>query len=351
MKGILLSVVLMWVSDLALCQEFSAKDFLFASSLSSKKFESYLNRKKFIPSGRRSQNDTILNIYSLKAPKKRKERRADSSQIRKSIEACFGKDNVSFTYFTSLRDEFMEGMNSLKEIGFFCGNEKDTVAPLFQRRNLLVQANTIITDEDDTLYSLKFSQTELPSPEKIEYAEDLLLFYSHEYLVGVFGDKNVIKDVYYFSEKEIANCSVLFPRTSRQAVFIWNDQLNLCKPSFVIVGGGTKVGGQADYDGVIGENVWASKDGIYPGMSVNSLVHLNGNGFRFYGKNSTSPYTILPENAGTLNFKTNKVLLGCLNPTGSKLLSNTTVNADDILSDNLGMYVLMIMVFPSFKNN
>lgn len=349
MRGFLLLFIALWVANNMAGQEFSAKDFLFASSLSSKKFESYLNRKNFISSGKTSRNDIVVNLYNLKAEKKKK-RNDDSLQyipIKKSIEACFGKDNVSFTYFTSVKDEFDGNIHSLKDIGFFCGNEKDTVAAVYQKKNMLVEASTLITEENDTLYSLKFSQAELPSPDKIEYAEDLLLFQSHEFLVSVFGEKNVTKDVYYFSENEIAKCTVLFPKTSRQAVFIWNDQLNLCKPSFVIVGGGTKVGGLASYDGVIGENVWASKDGIYPGMSVNSLVHLNRDSFKFYGRNTSSAYTILPDNAGALNFKTNKVMLGCLNPTGSKLLNNATVNVDDVLSDNLGMYVLMIMVFPS----
>ena len=86
-------------------------------------------------------------------------------------------------------------------------------------------------------------------------------------------------------------------------------------------------------------------------MSINSLINLNGKSFKFYGKNSISPYTILTDNTGTLNFKKNQVQLGCLNPTGSRLLNNLTVNAEEILSDNLGMYVLMIMVFPSQKNN
>jgi hypothetical protein len=103
----------------------------------------------------------------------------------------------------------------------------------------------------------------------------------------------------------------------------------------------------SNYDGVIGENVWNSKAGIYSGMSLNSLMALNGNSFRFYGKNSPSPYMIVPENTGAINFKTNRVVLGCLNPSGSRLLSNTTINADEILSDNLGIYVYMMMILPS----
>jgi hypothetical protein len=347
MKGVLLIVFLLGTYNL-FSQDFSAKDFLFASSLSTKKFESYLSKKKFISTGKRWQNDTVVNIYSFKREKK-KRKKEDSVQIKRSIELFQAKDNLSFTFLTSVKDEFTESIQGLSEMGFFCGNKTDTAAVLYQKRNISVLADMIKTEEGDTLYSLTFSQAELPSPESIHFADDLLQFYSHEYLVGVFGEKNVVKDLYYFSDKEIAKCSVLFPKTSRQAIFIWEDEMNLCKPSSVIVGGGTKTAGSANYDGLIGENVWQLKDGVYPGMSINSLMNLNGESFKFYGKNTNLPYTILNDNAGALNFKKNRVQLGCLNPTGSKLLNNPTVNADEILSDNLGLYVLMIMVFPQTK--
>jgi len=68
MKGVLL-IVFLFVAYSVFSQEFSAKDFLFASSLSTKKFENYLTRKKFIACGRRWQNDTIVNIYGPKLEK------------------------------------------------------------------------------------------------------------------------------------------------------------------------------------------------------------------------------------------------------------------------------------------
>jgi len=345
MRGTLLFVIILLLANNMYGQTFSAKDFLITSSLSSKKLENYLSRKNFSPSGNRSQDGVLVNIYSLKPGKKNKNKK-DSLNIKRIIETFQIKNNFSFTYYTSLKNEFTESLKTLKESGFFCGNENDTASILFQRKDLSVVANFIKEPAGDTLYSLLFTQQELPSPEKIQVAEDLLQFYSHEYLVSVFGEKNVIKDIYYFSEKEMVKCSVLFPKTSRQAVFIWGDEPNLCKPSYLIIGGNTNVASSANYDGVIGENVWNSKEGIYSGMSLNSLIRLNGNGFKFYGKNSKFPYMIVPENTGTLNFKTNMVVLGCLNPTGSRLLNNATIDADEILSDNLGMFVHMMMIVP-----
>ena len=107
----------------------------------------------------------------------------------------------------------------------------------------------------------------------------------------------------------------------------------------------------ANYDGIIDENVWHSKEGVYSGMSLHSLLKLNGTSFKFYGKNTSIPYMIVPENTGALNFKKNRIVLGCLNPTSSQLLKNSTVSADEILSDNLGIYVFMMMLLPPSAMN
>ena len=344
--------VLFLISFLLVCnvhsQEFSAKDFLFASSVPSKKLESYLTKNHFLPGGSKIQDGSQVNIYRYLKPQKGKKRK-DTLHINRTIEILRTKNNFSFTYITSLKKEFDESLLELKESGFFCGNEKDTTGILFQRKNITVLASTL-KETDDTLYSLVIHQQELPLPETIQFAEDLLQFYSHEYLVSFFGESNVIKDLYYFSEKDVAKCSVLFPKTSRQAVFIWEDNINLCKPAYLIIGGNMNTSTISNYDGVIGENVWNSKAGIYSGMSLNSLMRLNGNSFKFYGKNSPSPYMIVPENTGAINFKTNRVVLGCLNPSGSRLLNNSTISADEILSDNLGIYVYMMMILPSAIN-
>jgi hypothetical protein len=348
MKGPLLFLISFLVVCNVHSQEYSVKDFLYASSLTSKKLESYLSKKKFLPGGSRFQNDIAVNIYNLKPAKSKKKK--DTLNITRSIETFHTKNNSSFTYITSLKNEYTESLGELKEAGFFCGNENDTAGILFQKKNISVLANMILEKDEDTLYSLAINQQVLPLPEDIQFAEDLLQFYSHEYLVSVFGQKNVIRDIYYFSEKEVAKCSVLFPKTSRQAVFIWEDNVNLCKPAYLIIGGNMNAGTISNYDGIISENVWNSKDGIYSGMSLNSLMRLNGNSFKFYGKNSESPYMIVPEKTGAINFKTNRVVLGCLNPSGSRLLNNATIGADEILSDNLGIYVYMMMIMPSTDN-
>src|SRR4030095_5399569 len=164
--------VLFLISFFLVCnvhsQEFSAKDFLFASSVSSKKLESYLNRKHFLPGGSKFQNGNQVNIYRFLKPQKGKKKK-DTLNIKRTIEIFRTKNNFSFTYITSLKKEFDESMQELKELGFFCGNEKDTATSmLFQRRNITVLANTLRETDDDTLYSLAINQQELPLPETIQ---------------------------------------------------------------------------------------------------------------------------------------------------------------------------------------
>lgn len=342
MKRFLLLFFICFLLNNANSQEISAKDFLFSYSFSPKKFESYLNKKKFSSSGTRLQFDTLVNIYSLNGEKKQK------GKVVTNVETYKTKNSFSFAFLTSSRNEFTESIKLLKEANFFCGNENDSSAAsfLFQRRNISIRVNIITQPSNDTIYSFSFQHAELPPPGKIKYAEDLLQFNSHEHLVSIFGEKNVIKDVYYFLDQKTSRCSVLFPHTSRQAVITWSDEINLCNPECLLVGGNLSNSGSATFDGVIAENTWSSKEGVYSGMNLSSLVKLNGNDFQFYGKNSKFPLMVVPENTGLLNFKTNRVVLGCLNP-NSSLLNNTTIRTDDILNENSGIYVLMIMFLPS----
>jgi hypothetical protein len=325
-------------------QSLSVREFLNVFSPSPKKFDSYLGKKNFVSISKWFQNDTIINTYSLKTKKKAR----GTVSVTRIIETYQKGKDFSFAFNTSSQEEYTDAKKELRKEGFFCGNEDDTcnTSLFFQRKNISVLVNTIIKEDCDTVYSFLFHEEELPLPASIHYAEDLLQFSSHEYLISVFGEKNVKKDLYYFSEKEINRCSILFPRTKRQAVFIWKDEANLCQLSSVIIGGNIPTANSISYKEVIAENNWMSKDGVYLGMSLNSLSKLNGNDFKFYGKNSEFPFMVVPENSGAINFKRNVVVLGCLSPNGTRLLDKAIVHVNEALSDDPGMYVFMIMVLP-----
>ena len=113
-------------------------------------------------------------------------------------------------------------------------------------------------------YTFKLKQRKIP--DSVLYAEDLLQFDSNEFLESYFGEKNVTKDLYYFSEKELKKCSVLFNGTLYQAAFVWGDENNLDNLSYIIVSNllPTKDGKQ---NSIVNENnAWKFQNGIHHGM-------------------------------------------------------------------------------------
>ena len=86
-------------------------------------------------------------------------------------------------------------------------------------------------------------------------------------------------------------------------------------------------------------------------MNLHDLLRLNENDFRFYGKNAEYPFMLLPENSGSLNLKKDIVVLSCLNSQGSQLLNNKIVSAEEILAENPGMFVFMLLMKPLGDNH
>jgi len=327
-------------------QEFSVKELILLSESSQKKLESYLHKENFLLSESKWGHDTLINVYSWRPAKKKEKEKKEKEELTRKIEIYNAKYNFSFSFFTSSKNDFANCLSSLKTKGFFCGENKPGPLQLFQKRNVSVQANMLPQCSGDTIYSFWFNWVSLPPAKTIHYADDLLQFNSHEQLATVFGEKNVVKDVYYFSGNETSKCSILFPRTSRQAVFIWAEEENLRQLDYVLVGSNLKTASSTNFDGLIEENIWRSRQGIYSGMKLSDLIRLNGNDFKFYGANSRSPFWVVPENTGVLDFAKIKVVLGCLNKTSSGLLKNETINAGEILDDNTGLYVFMLVLSP-----
>jgi hypothetical protein len=109
--------VLLWVyiaSNLLFCnaygQSFSIKDFITVSSLSSKKFDSYIGKKNFVPAGKWFQNDTIINTYRFRMKNKNR----DTQTVKRTIET-YQRDKIfSFAFNTSSENEYIEAKKELK---------------------------------------------------------------------------------------------------------------------------------------------------------------------------------------------------------------------------------------------
>ena len=275
----------------------------------------------------------------------------------------YKEDNAyCFAFYTTCRKEYEDGLRRLKNSDFLYVENGDTsqyvekqdtsqyvetedtsYSPLFfQRKNLTVHLSSDI-EEGDTVYTFLLKKKQLP--EAVQFAEDLLSFDSHEYLVTYFGEKNVKKDVYYFSEKKVRKCSVLFGNSNKQAVFVWDDEDNLCKLSYILISGILPTETGLPFNDNIGRNKWTFKSGIYSGMSIRDLIKLNEQDFNFYGINSEFSLMVEPVNTGNIDFKKTGIMLTSLDGE-SALLKKLKVSAAAAVENRIALHVFYIMLTP-----
>jgi len=330
----------LWHSTYA--QSFTVDDLLTLSSLSPKRFDNFMHDKGFISGGRTLQNEAMALTFLGKTNVK-----AEDTVIHSRTVNLYKVNNTyCFSFRTSSWKEFLEGKQWLKKSDFFYPECRDTsaVCPLlFQRRNVTIETAASV-EEGDSVYSFLLKKRELPIISR--FAEDLLKFDSHEYLVAFFGEQNVKKDIYYFSDKEMKHCSVLFGNSNRQVVFVWRDEDNLSDLSYILISGILPTETGLPFNDNIGRNKWDFKSGIYSGMSIRELLELNENDFQFYGVNSEFSMMIEPESKGNINFKKTGIMLSSLDGAGSPLLSKTTVSAEEAVENHLALHVFYIMLSP-----
>lgn len=323
-------------------QEISVNDFLEVSSLSSQKFDNYLSKKGYIPAGKTFQNDTIIDTWQQIV----KVTEENQNPLGKRIAKYQWGKEISYCFQTPSRQEYEGAISSIRSNGFFCGNEG--VSPdssvMFQKKNITIQAYSF-KEEGIVYYSLFFHQQQMPA-RTVKYADDLLQFTSHEYLANYFGAANVVKDFYFFSEKELNKCSVLFPNSTRQVVFIWKDEYNLKDLSYILIGGNMSTKSSVDFNQQIRENTWVLDNGIRFNMRLGELLKLNGEDFTFFGRKSDNFLTIDPRSKGNIDFATTGIVLDCLNCESASFLNKEQLLASDVLDQRISLYVGMIMLIP-----
>ena len=349
MRKLLLCYLFLALGFTSFGQVFSAASLLEATGLSRQKFESYLSKKGFSFIGSSYQTDTIARDYIYKTARKKKSKDSVSINIKRAVTIFATKEDFSFLYSTTSVNEYQTLKTELKKEGLFCNQEKDSLtAPsfLYQGKNLTV---TITSKPADTLteYSLLVRKQILPKPKEIVFAEDLVVFKSHEYLRYYFGDKNVKKDVYYLSEKQVGKCSVLFPNTNRQVVFLWGDEVNNCKLVKMYIGGQLMAESSIEYDKNVDENIWQLKSGIHAGMSLYSLRQLNEAAFNFNGGNSPNTGMVFKDSTGKINFNKQSIILGCMNCNDAKFLKQSVINSDDAIEEERILFVHTIILDPA----
>ncbi len=326
-------------------QVLPAANLLNALTLKAAKFDDWLAKKKFYFTNSSRQGDSLVKIYNYK-PEIKKNKPVDS--VKRCLTRKDNKDEFTLTYQTASRQEFEDLIKQLKLAGFYCNRDDEPAGSkplLFQYRDVTV---TVFTEEKDSIvkWSLLFYKKTFPDPQDIYYADDLLCFTSHEYLVYYFGEENVKKDIYYFSGNELAKCSVLFLNTGRQVVFIWKDEVNKKDQANLLFGGQQKLKSLLNSDKFIAESNWIFKSGVHAGMPLYELRMLNGSDLKFYGSNAANAGIVIAGNSGKINFKKEEIVLGCMNCTDGKYSSASILNADDAITDGRILFVLSVVLNP-----
>jgi hypothetical protein len=313
------------------------------------KFDGWANGKRFPFAFITKSEDTVIKHYNFKSAIKKK---ALVDSVQRTILCKENKKEFNLVYQTSSNGEFMGLIGELKALGFYTHMEgrPDTTKMLYQHKDFTIKT---YTEERDSvlLYSLQFHEQDFPDPSEITYADDLLPFTSHEYLVHYFGEENVKKDYYYFSGDELANCSVLFVNTSRQVVFIWKDEINKRGIDDILFGGQQKLKSTIGSGKFVAESEWKFKSGVHAGMTLYELRILNGDDLQFYGGNSLKTGTVITGHNGKLDFYKEEIILGCVNCQDTNFAKAETLTADEAIKDGKILFVLSVVLNADEKEN
>jgi sorbitol-specific phosphotransferase system component IIA len=322
-------------------QSFTVRDLLTLANLPSKNIGPFMKKNGFVLYSSNPGIDTMITSF---IPKIKFNKNHSSPQ--RSIDLYEQHDSKSFVLPISSLSEYLDGQQSLIKSGFVYDNKKDIskeLSILFQKGNITIVANKEV---QDSITQYTFILKEKKIPDSIVYAEDLLQFDSHEFLVTFFGGKNVKKDMYYFSEKELKKCSVIFSGTRHQAVFVWGDENNLSNLSYVLVSNVLPTEGSKDNLPLDGNNEWKFQSGIRSGMPIKDLLRLNEMDFYVYGNKSDLAFMAKPGETGKINFKKTAIMFSCSDCYGNEIMDQTEISALDIAKAHLSMRVFDIIIYP-----
>jgi hypothetical protein len=312
------------------------------------KFDDWAARKKFMFTFNTKNEDTLIKHYEFRSALK-KGKLTDS--VARAIQCKEFEKDFNLVYQTASEDEFLALINEFKGMGFYCNMEGQPGKTnlLYQHKDFTIKTYNEFRDSL-VFYTLQFHEQDFPDPQEVNYADDLLHFPSHEYLVHYFGEENVKKDFYYFSGNELANCSVLFSNTPRQAVFIWKDEINRRGIDDVLFGSQQKLKSAVGTGSFVAESEWHFKSGVHPGMTLYELRILNGDDIHFYAGSSNKPGTVITGNKGKLDFYKEEIILGCVNCNDSNYGKAEMLNADDAIADGKILFVFSVALNADAKN-
>jgi hypothetical protein len=330
-------------------QQLAALDVVEVSYVTRQKFDSYISKKGFAFNGASYKTDTIARDFDYIGLKKSKEKDSANSNVLRSVTSLATTQAFCVNYRTTSAKECNKIKTDIKKEGFFCNKEADSLVgkPLLYQHEDVTITVTSKTIDTVTEYSFLIRKQYLPKPKEIVFAENLADFSSHENLRYYFGDKNVKKDIYFLSEKKIGKCSILFPNTNRQVVFLWEDEDNNTKLAKMYIGGQLKAESNLEYQDNIGENIWQLKSGVRQGMSLFQLRKLNDAAFNIHGGNSANTGMVFADSTGKINFVNETIILDCMNCGDMAFAKKTVINSDEAIQEERILFVHTIILDPT----
>ena len=324
-------------------QLFHAGELLEFVAYPTKKFDQYISKKGFIASGHFLQRDSVIDSWDLIQPP------ADSNAlfVHRRVSRYQNKEITHFSFQSSDPVEIQQLLAEMKQQGFTSSDSSwaMTRPVILQRREWLVQAERMREDTVDYIL-LRWRQQPMPGNRRIAFADDLLQFHSDEYLAAYFGRQNVKKDQFYFSEKELRRCSILFPNTPNQAIFVWENDTTLMGIEQIMIGGGLRTENTEGYSGVVSNNSWRLRNGIRTHMTLDQLTESAGADLQFFGRQSEFYLTITPESAKKLELDNVALILECINCVGVPGMDRSTISAVDASRAGLRLHVSMMVLWP-----
>ena len=371
-------ILLLSLYCLPLCsqsQVVTFEDLVTLTTLSDKRLSSYMSKMSFAAVGRSMEDGTVISEYFY-----RNKKQPFDTTLR--VLAGYKKEKITgVTYLTSSFTEYYSILRGFQVNGFIVGGKPGAVNPkadsiqsapradstmafdsvateisidstatidsntFYQKGELTLRVGGEMRDEV-RVFRMIVERRAVPSSSSVRYAEDLLNFDSHQALIAMFGQNNVKKDIYFFTELDTARCSVIFPKSNRQAIFLWDDQESLRTLSFLIIGGSLHAGTDPDEEQSVALNAWRSSSGMYTGMRISEILRINENDFNVYGNQSEFAMMAVPEKKGNIDFKSTGAVFGCLNCSGNPTMRKEKVSAQGTVDAGLQLYITSLVLMP-----
>jgi hypothetical protein len=220
---------------------------------------------------------------------------------------------------------------------------------LFQKKDITITAKA--DPQQPQWFDITIDKRDLPRIRDLQFAEDLLAYDSHLHLELACGPQNVRKDLFYNVDGTTVNCSVIYPGSSREVVFLWQDAANFRKLDCIRIGGNMHTAGAMRHNNVLAQNQWMSRQGLYATMTLGQLQSRNGNALNFYGWGGGARANLCGNNSGNIDFSTLDLAFSCLNCNDDAYYGKQQLASDRAIEDGRRIFIATMIFYPPARSN